>query len=69
VKAPLKLLVAAADEAARRALSADAAAAGMSVIGATDCSSLVRGVPDLEPDCVVMRIARPDAPLFTDLAD
>lgn len=68
-KTPLKLLVAAADEAARRALSADAVAAGMSVIGATDCSSLVRGVPDLEPDCVVMRIERPDAPLFAGLAD
>jgi len=68
-KAPLKLLVAAADEAARRALSADATAAGMTVIGATDCRSLVRGVPDLEPDCVVMRIVRPDAPLFTELAD
>ncbi|HEY6511664.1 MAG TPA: type IV pili methyl-accepting chemotaxis transducer N-terminal domain-containing protein [Burkholderiaceae bacterium] len=67
-KVPLKLLVAAADEAARHALSADAAAAGMSVIGATDCSSLVRGIPDLEPDCVVMQIARPDAPLFSELA-
>jgi AmiR/NasT family two-component response regulator len=64
----LRLFVIAADEVERDALSRDAGAAGMTIVGAGDCRSLVRQVPELEPDCVVMRIAQPDVSLLDGLA-
>jgi AmiR/NasT family two-component response regulator len=65
---PLKVLVAAATEGERTALRSDALSCGMSVIGACDCSSLVRWVPELEPDCVIVRVEQPDARWFESLA-
>ena len=64
VPAPLKLLVVAATEAERSELAADAVAAGLNPIGACDCSTLVRAIPELEPDAVLLRVAQPDAALF-----
>jgi len=64
-----KLFVIAADEADRDVLARDATAAGMTVVGAGDCRSLVRRVPELELDCVVMRVAQADAPLLARLAE
>src|SRR3954447_19241791 len=69
MQAPLRLFVAASDEASRLALSADAQACGFHVVAAGDCRTLVHRVPELEPDCAVMRIAQADAALFACLAD
>jgi AmiR/NasT family two-component response regulator len=60
----LNLLVVAGTEAERGELAADAAAAGLNPIGALDCSTLVRAIPELEPDAVLLRVAQPDAMLF-----
>jgi AmiR/NasT family two-component response regulator len=69
MQAPLRLFVAAPDEANRRALAADAHACGFLVVASGDCSTLVHRVPELEPDCAVMRIERPDAALFSCLTE
>jgi len=66
---PLRLFVAAPDEASRVALRADALACGYHVVATGDCSTLVHRVPELEPDCAVMRIAQPDATLFSCLGE
>jgi AmiR/NasT family two-component response regulator len=62
-----RLLIAATTDADSAALARDAAATGLSIVGTTSCRTLVRDVPELEPDAVVLRTLQPDATLFDTL--
>lgn len=66
--APAHWLITAETADDRRALARDLDAAGMKAAGACACSMLVRDVPELEPDGVLLRTPEPTAELFEVLA-
>jgi AmiR/NasT family two-component response regulator len=68
-QAPFKLLVAADSSERSSALAHDVAVAGMTVVGTSTCRTLVRDVPELEPDAVVLSTVQPDASMFDTLTE
>jgi AmiR/NasT family two-component response regulator len=67
--APVNWLIAAETAGEREALSRDLDATGMKVSGMCTCSMLVREIPQLEPDGVVLHTMQPSAELFDALAE
>lgn len=64
-----RLLVAAATDTECAALERDAVAAGLGVVGTSIWRTLVRVIPEMEPDGVLLRAATPSAELFETLAE